>query len=72
MVFWWNGESGEVQFLRDLSNVVGDDPKRKPEALIALDSNRLSLRALVLFDGEPEGAPVEVTMPVPRPAVGTR
>ena len=72
VVFGWDGESEEVQFLRDLSDIVGHDPKRKPEALLALDSNRLGLRALVLFDGETEGAPVAITMPLPRVAAGTR
>jgi hypothetical protein len=71
-VFWWDGESEQVQSLRDLSDIVGDNPERKPEGLLALDKNRLGLRALVLFDGEPEGAPLAVTMPAPQAAEGNR
>jgi len=42
-----------------------DDPDRKPEALLALDQSPYGLRALILFDGEKEGAPVAVNMPLP-------
>jgi hypothetical protein len=49
VIFWWDGESDEVRFLRDLSDVVGDDARRKPEALLILDKNRLGLRALLMF-----------------------
>lgn len=51
--------------MRDLADIVGDDPDRKPEALLALDQSPYGLRALILFDGEKEGTPVTVNMPLP-------
>jgi hypothetical protein len=39
--------------------------KRKAEALLPLDESPSSLRVLILFDGEKEGAPVTVTIPRP-------
>jgi hypothetical protein len=64
-VHWWDGDSEKVRFLRDLSDVVGDDRERKPEALLFLDQGPSGLRVLILSDGKKEGAPVAVTMPAP-------
>jgi Protein of unknown function (DUF3616) len=66
-VYWWDGAGENVRLLRDLADVVGKKGKRKPEALLPLDESPSGLRVLVLFDGEPEGGPVAVTMPKPAP-----
>jgi len=64
-VYWWPGKGSHIRFLKDLSRVVGDDPKRRPEAIMALDDNSSGLRALILFDGKDEGIPTPVEMPSP-------
>jgi hypothetical protein len=45
--------------------VIGKNGKRKAEALLALDEGPSGLRALILFDGEKNGAPVAIEMPRP-------
>ena len=64
-VYWWDGDSEKVRLLRDLSDIVGDDRERKPEALLFLDQGPSGLRVLILSDGKKEGTPVAVTMPAP-------
>ncbi len=64
-VYWWDGDSDNVRFLRDLADIIGDDRERKPEALLPLDKGPSGLRVLILSDGKKEGAPVAVTMPAP-------
>jgi len=51
-IHWWDGESERIRFLRDLADIVGDDPDRKPEALLALDQSPYGLRALIVRRGE--------------------
>ena len=62
-IYWWDGESDDARFLKNLADVVGD--KRGAEALLPLNEDASSLRLLVLFDGEKEAAPVVVTVPRP-------
>jgi Protein of unknown function (DUF3616) len=64
-VYWWDGESDDARLLKDLADVVGKNGKRKAEALLPLDENASSLRVLVLFDREKEGAPIAITVPRP-------
>ena len=64
-IYAWDGEGNSVRLLRELSDVIGADSERKPESLLVLDKSDLTLRALILFDGENEGAPIAVTMPAP-------
>jgi Protein of unknown function (DUF3616) len=62
-IYWWDGASENIRRLRDLADVTGG--KRKAEALLPLDESPSSLRALILFDGAKQGAPVAVEMPRP-------
>jgi hypothetical protein len=64
-VYWWDGINENTRLLRDLTDVVGKDGKRKAEALLPLDESPSRLRVLILFDGEKQGAPVEIKMPRP-------
>ena len=64
-IYWWDGESNDATLLKDLADVVGKSGKRKAEALLPLDENASSLRVLVLFDREREGAPIAITVPRP-------
>ena len=64
-VYWWDGESDNARLLKDLADAVGKNRKRKPEALLPLDGEASSLRLLVLFDREKDGAPVAITVPRP-------
>jgi len=64
-IYWWDGVGENTRVLRELTDVVGKDGKRKPEALLPLDESPSRLRVLVLFDGEKQGAPVAVEMPRP-------
>ena len=64
-IYWWDGESENIRRLRDLADVTGENGKRKAEALLPLDESPSSLRALILFDGAKQGAPVAVEMPRP-------
>jgi hypothetical protein len=64
-IYWWDGESDDARLLRDLADVVGKKGKRKAEALLPLDEDASSLRLLVLFDREKEGAPIAITVPRP-------
>jgi hypothetical protein len=64
-IYWWDGVSDNTRLLRDLADVVGQDGKRKAEALLPLDESSTRLRVLILFDGEKQGAPVEIKMPRP-------
>jgi hypothetical protein len=64
-VYWWDGDSDTVRFLRDLGDIIGDHRERKPEALLPLDQGPSGLRVLILSDGAQEGAPTAVTMPAP-------
>jgi hypothetical protein len=47
-VYWWDGDSYKVRLLRDLSDIIGDDRERKPEALLPLDKGPSGLRVLIL------------------------
>ena len=60
-VYAWDGKSESVRLLTELSF----DPERKPEGLLVLDKTSSSLRALIMFDGDKEGAPTPIEMPVP-------
>lgn len=64
-IYWWDGEGDDARLLRDLADVVGKKGKRKAEALLPLDEDASSLRLLVLFDREKEGAPIAITVPRP-------
>jgi hypothetical protein len=64
-VYWWDGINENTRLLRDLTDVIGKDGKRKAEALLPLDESPSRLRVLILFDGEKQGAPVEIKMPRP-------
>jgi Protein of unknown function (DUF3616) len=64
-IYWWDGESDDARLLLDLADVIEKMKKRKAEALLPLEEDASSLRLLVLFDGEKEGAPVLVTVPRP-------
>lgn len=64
-VYWWDGETEDVQLLTDLADIVGKKGKRKAEALLPLDESASGLRVLILFDGMKKGAPVPVTIPLP-------
>jgi hypothetical protein len=64
-IYWWDGESENTRHLRHLTDVIGKNRKRKAEALLPLDESPSGLRALILFDGEKNGAPVAVEMPRP-------
>jgi len=63
-IYWWDGASEDVRGLRDLADLTGNG-KRKAEALLPLYASPSGLRALILFDGEKEGAPVAIEMPRP-------
>lgn len=62
-IYSWDGSSDNVKLLKDLSEVVGEDEEGEAEGLLALDESASSLRVLILFDGEKEGAPVAITIP---------
>jgi uncharacterized protein DUF3616 len=64
-IYWWDGESDHARLLRNLADTVGKKGKRKAEALLPLDEDASSLRLLILFDREKEGAPVAITVPRP-------
>lgn len=64
-IYWWSGEGMHVRFLKDLSDVVGKDSDRRPEAIVALDDSPSGLRVLILFDGKDEGMSTPVEMPAP-------
>jgi hypothetical protein len=64
-IYWWDGESDDTRLRKDLADVVGKNGKRKAESLLPLDENASSLRVLVLFDREKEGAPIAITVPRP-------
>jgi hypothetical protein len=64
-IYWWDGVSENTRLLRDLADVIGQDGKRKAEALLPLDESPTRLRVLILFDGEKQGAPVAIKMPRP-------
>jgi len=64
-VFWWDGKTENVSFLKDISEVTGGDPKHKPEAILPLDVGPSGVRVLVMSDGEKEGAPVALDVPAP-------
>jgi hypothetical protein len=61
-IYWWDGESENVRLLSELTQF---DPKRKPEALLPLDKSAAKLRALIIFDGDKNGAPTPVEVPAP-------
>lgn len=44
-LYWWDGESDSVRFLKELSDAAGGDRSRKPEALLPLDIGPSGLRA---------------------------
>jgi len=59
-VYSWNGNSTEVELLKELPFA----PERKPEGLLPLDKNASGLRVLILFDGDEEGSPTPVIVPM--------
>ncbi|WP_342724210.1 DUF3616 domain-containing protein [Bradyrhizobium sp. B097] len=61
-IFSWDGASENVTLLAELTSF---DAERKPEALLPLDKSPAGLRVLILFDGDKEGAPTPVTVPLP-------
>ena len=61
-IFSWDGASENVTLLAELTSF---DAARKPEALLPLDKSAAGLRVLILFDGDKEGAPTPVTVPLP-------
>jgi hypothetical protein len=61
-IYSWDGESEGVRLLTELSSF---DPKRKPEGLLPLDKSSTGLRVLVVFDGDKEGAPTPIEVPLP-------
>jgi hypothetical protein len=64
-IFWWDGHTEAVKFLKDLAVVTGKKGTRKAEALLPLDRTSSTVRLLILFDGEKEGAPVTIMVPSP-------
>lgn len=60
-VYWWDGVSENTRLLRDLADVTGNRA-RKAEALLPLDESSSHIRALILFDGAKNGAPVAIEM----------
>ncbi len=64
-IFWWDGRTETVKFLKDLADIAGKKGERKAEALLPLDRTSSTVRLLILFDGEKEGAPVAITVPSP-------
>jgi hypothetical protein len=64
-VYWWNGSNESLRYLADITEATGATARRKPEAILALDQDASGLRVLILSDGEEEGAPRAVTVPLP-------
>lgn len=64
-IYWWDGESDDAKLLKSLAVVVGKAGKRKAEAILPLEETSAGLRVLIMFDGEKEGAPVAITIPLP-------
>ena len=60
-VYWWDGVGENTRLLRDLADVTGNG-ERKAEALLPLDESSSHIRALILFDGAKEGAPIAIEM----------
>lgn len=63
-ISWWDGTTGGVKPLADLSPHIRE-AGHKPEAILPLDVTSGTLRVLVFFDGAREGRPVAVRMPAP-------
>ena len=65
VVHLWDGATEDgSRPLRDITALAGTTSNRKPEAILPLDCDADRLRALILFDGEPEGAPMAVDLPL--------
>ena len=64
-VFRWDGQSESVVMLADLASLVGNEGERKAEALLPLDNGPSGLRVLIMFDGEKNGAPAALEIPMP-------
>jgi hypothetical protein len=50
--------------VRLLANLVGNEGERKAEALLPLDKGPSGLRVLIMFDGEKNGAPAALEIPM--------
>jgi uncharacterized protein DUF3616 len=59
-IFSWDTKSEQVNLLAYLLF----DTLRKPEGLLPLDKTASGLRVLILFDGEEEGSPTPITIPL--------
>lgn len=59
-IYSWDGKSTEVRLLKELPFA----PERKPEGLLPLDKEASGLRVLILFDGDEEGSPTPVAIPL--------
>lgn len=64
-LYAWDGRSANMQLIGDLSVLLPDMGKLKPEAILPLDATAAGLRVLVLFDGGDEGEPTEITVKNP-------
>jgi hypothetical protein len=64
-IYWWNGANESLRYLADITEATGATARRKPEAILPLDRDASGLRILILSDGEEEGAPLAITIPLP-------
>lgn len=63
-IFSWDGHTGEGLFpLASSSDIDGAGDDRKAEALLRISSDEDGKKLLVLFDSEPEGSPLLITIP---------
>ncbi len=54
-LFHWNDETGQLRQL----GVIAEPANRNAEALVVLDDDPEFVRFLLMFDGEPNGGPLE-------------
>jgi uncharacterized protein DUF3616 len=59
-IYSWDGDGEQIRLLAELPF----EAKRKPEALLPLDRSGTDLRVLILFDGDSEGAPTPIVIPI--------
>ena len=57
-VVWWDGDA----VTKRLIDLASFGPKSKPEAILPLERTGDKLRALLLFDGRPDGYPTTIEM----------
>jgi hypothetical protein len=63
-IFSWDGRTEDGFFLLgSLSDVAGAGDGRKAEALLPISSDEDGKKLLILFDNEPEGSPLLITVP---------